>query len=200
MYLYIFGYAPGLYIVSSPIWVIFRLLWIREGSGIHCKFITNLIESTWARILFPAQYRTGMQNQIRNTGWRSISKYHRVSWKQASLYLGSFIVTASLVFSPRVFSRPYHAISQTLSPQIMCWTHWFHHVYICSLHPSRIHGIRWQSIRIWWLFCNIIYTYPGRPKSCFYIWTGKRQKFVDFWWGKFPFLILTLRFVPTKMI
>ena len=54
--------------------VIFHLIRRRGFVGIYRKLIPDWIESTRARILFTAQYRTGIQNQIRNTTWRMISK------------------------------------------------------------------------------------------------------------------------------
>ena len=50
--------------------------------------------------------KKGIQNHIRNTTWRSISKYHRLIRQSASIYLDYLIATASWVFSPRVFPRP----------------------------------------------------------------------------------------------
>ena len=46
---------------------------------------------------------TGIQNQILNIAWRSISIYHRVT---PSIYLDSLIATASWVFGPRVVPIP----------------------------------------------------------------------------------------------
>ena len=54
--------------------VIFQLLWRREVVLIYCRLIPNWIEYTQAIILFHAQYIMVIQNQIRNTTWRSISK------------------------------------------------------------------------------------------------------------------------------
>ena len=53
---------------------IYHLLQRQGGVEIYYKFITDLIKSTRAIILFTAQYRTGIKNQIRKTTWRSISK------------------------------------------------------------------------------------------------------------------------------
>ena len=55
--------------------VIHHLFRIRGGVGIYCKLINYWIESTQAQILFPSQCRSGIQNQIRITNWRSISIY-----------------------------------------------------------------------------------------------------------------------------
>ena len=85
--------------------VIVHLLQIQEGAGIYCKLNPNWIKSTQARILFLSQYRTGIQNQIRYTTWRNISKYHRLIRQQASLYFYSLIETASWLFITRVFPR-----------------------------------------------------------------------------------------------
>ena len=65
----------------------FIVYWVEVDAGIYYKLIPDWIESARARILFPAQYRTRIQNQIQNNTWRIISKYHRVISKQASLYL-----------------------------------------------------------------------------------------------------------------
>ena len=58
--------------------VIIHLLRRGEFVGIYCKLIPDWIESTWARILFPAQCRAGTQNQILNTNWIIIPIYHGV--------------------------------------------------------------------------------------------------------------------------
>ena len=84
--------------------VIFHLIWRREGAGIYCPFIPNWIKLTRSIILFTAQYRTGIQNQVRNTTWRIILKQNRIIRHQVLIYLDSLILTESWVFSPRVFS------------------------------------------------------------------------------------------------
>ena len=53
------------YKVDSTVALIIRV-------RIYFKLISNLINLTRARILFPAQYRMGIHNQIRNTTWISI--------------------------------------------------------------------------------------------------------------------------------
>ena len=69
-YILLFSYIPGLYFFFSYV-VIIHLLWRGWGVVIYCKLIPDWIESTWAWISFPAQYRA----QIWNTTWRSISIY-----------------------------------------------------------------------------------------------------------------------------
>ena len=46
----------------------------QEYVGIYCKLILYWIESTWARILFTAQYRMVIHNHIINNRRRSASK------------------------------------------------------------------------------------------------------------------------------
>ena len=71
-YIFIFLFTCLDYILFLSYVTIFH--WIRrwEGVGIYRKLIPGWIESTQAIILFPAQYRTEIHNQIRNTTWRSI--------------------------------------------------------------------------------------------------------------------------------
>ena len=58
--------------VSSAIWFLpFEDVWV-YSVGIYCKLIPDWIGLTRAQILFPDQWRTWIQNQIRNTTWRSI--------------------------------------------------------------------------------------------------------------------------------
>ena len=96
-YIFIFLVTYLVYIFLFLYVVIIHLLWWQDGVGIYCKLIPNWIILTQERILFTTQYRTVIQNQIRNTTWIR---------KQASLYLDSLIATSSIVFSPRVFHRP----------------------------------------------------------------------------------------------
>ena len=103
-FIFIFSVTFLVYIFFSYVSIV-HLLWRREGFGIYCKFIPDWIKSTWAIILFYAQYRTGIQNQFRNTIWIIISKYHILIRQKASLYLDSFISNASWIFSPIVFPR-----------------------------------------------------------------------------------------------
>ena len=67
VYIYLFSYV-----------VIIHLLRIGKCVAIYCRLIIDWIESTQARILFTAQCRAGIHNQIRNNTWRSISIYHRL--------------------------------------------------------------------------------------------------------------------------
>ena len=127
LYIFIFFVTYLVYIFFSSYVAIVHLLWRRLCVGIYCKLINDWIQLTRARILFPAHYKTGIQNQILNTTRRIISKEHRVIRQKESLYLDYLIETASWVFSPRVFPIPYHPIYQTYSTQITCWTHWFHY-------------------------------------------------------------------------
>ena len=50
------------------------LLQIQKGVGIYCKLIPNWIRLEQARILFPAQYRSVIQNKTRDNNWISIPK------------------------------------------------------------------------------------------------------------------------------
>ena len=122
-----------------------------QGMCFVLPFTANILEYTvswlpielnWpqAIILFPCpiqkrEYRT----KIRDTTWRSISKYHTVTRQQASIYLYYLIATGSRIFSPRVFPRTYLPISQNPSTQITFWTHWFHLIIfsltlICAIY------------------------------------------------------------------
>ena len=107
--------------------VFYYLIWSQEIVRIYCRWVPDWIELTRARVLSLSKYITVTQNKIQNTNWITIPKYHRVIRQQGSRYLDSLIETASRAFSPRVFARSYHPISQTSSTRITCWTHWFHH-------------------------------------------------------------------------
>ena len=72
-YIFIFLVTYLAYIIFSYV-IIFHLLRRMEGVGIYYKLISDWIKLTRARRIFTAQYRTGIQNQILNNTWRSISK------------------------------------------------------------------------------------------------------------------------------
>ena len=73
IYFHTFCYIP--YIFCLFLYeAILHLLQIWKGFGIYFKLIPDWIKSTQSRILFTPQYRTRIQNQIRNTTWRSILK------------------------------------------------------------------------------------------------------------------------------
>ena len=97
----------------------FHLIQRQGGVGIYCRLITNWIELNQARIWFPAQYITKVKILLGEV----FLKYHRVFRQQAPLYLDFFIATASIIFSPRVFPRPYNTISQNSSTQNTSWMH-----------------------------------------------------------------------------
>ena len=83
----------------------YRYFFLSLLVGIYCNLIPDWIGSNRARILFSAQYRTGIYNKIQNTTLISISKQHSVIRQQDSLYLDYLIATTSLVGSNRVFPR-----------------------------------------------------------------------------------------------
>ena len=118
---HVFGYVLRFYFFFSYVSIIHKLKrW--EGVEIYCNLIPDCIKSNPDRILFLTQYRIKFKTLL---GKLSL-KYHRVITQPDYIYLDYLVVTSYRVFSPKVFPRTYHQISQTFSTQITCWTHLFH--------------------------------------------------------------------------